>query len=885
MPRYRSTPTATLRLVIASLVLSSCVAACGGEGPTGADRLRLVAEEDTARVGGMLRLSLLGGTLPDALVAQGALPLGGTVAGALVDVAALDDSTVVLTVPDVSPGTASVTVTVEGKVARGEITVLAALPIADAAASLEGAVDSFLVMLPAARPDSVSDAEWGAITARLDSIESDVRAKIADATPAQRTAAARWLASQGLLLGPPGAAATSPGGPAALFGLNTPCGVAGTRAVRHSILAVVSVAGFAAAVYAPADPISKAIAIGVTALAAVGTVPTARASWYHVVDVCDTEQSVSLEEDAEPTLRQSATAAPEASVVAAGEFTAGVGVSRYIVGEFRRLTAQDVASDPQLQEGSALIDRMYSLLESVPSVVRDKIPALPMRLSTLAARPNVSRVLAPSAVRIEGVSPASVQVVATVVDNALLLTATSTAVLISDLPFSFDVVSVTSPTVRQRHNALLRPSTYPVALVIVAPDSAAMTVGQNYQLSATLRDFYGRDLEGRTITWSSSNGARASVNASGLVSAFDTGTVTITATSEGVSDFARISIGARPPAAVKFVASGGYRNCAIANDDRAYCWGSGWYGGLGIGSETSTTVPSVPVGNGMLFSRIATSQNHSCGITTTGDAYCWGSNSYRQLGTGNATSSTWPVAVAGGLKFREIVTGDLHTCALTSDGQAYCWGYANYAGQTVSYDHHPLPLAVVTSQRFTSLVAGQFHTCGLTAAGTAFCWGSNGFGELGAGDNSSSIFTPRQVQGGPWKVIAPGSDMTCGITSTDVTMCWGANFYGQLGGGSVGGTSYAPVTVVGGHTFVFVTAEGGEVCATKANGTAYCWGRSVAVINGTQQPSGTPTLVNGSVSMRFIDVARDRACALNAESQLYCWVPPTVGPPLPVYLP
>ncbi len=55
------------------------------------------------------------------------------------------------------------------------------------------------------------------------------------------------------------------------------------------------------------------------------------------------------------------------------------------------------------------------------------------------------------------------------------------------------------------------------------------------QLNVTLRNAGGNVVTGRTITYTSSNTAAATVNATGLVSAVAVGTGTITATSEGVS--------------------------------------------------------------------------------------------------------------------------------------------------------------------------------------------------------------------------------------------------------------------------------------------------------------------------------------------------------------
>src|SRR5207247_1642989 len=90
----------------------------------------------------------------------------------------------------------------------------------------------------------------------------------------------------------------------------------------------------------------------------------------------------------------------------------------------------------------------------------------------------------------------------------------------------------------------------PVAAVTVSPAAPTVQVGQTAQLTATPRDAGGNPLTGRVITWQSSNGAVASVNGSGLVTAVATGAATITATSEGQSGTAVVTVSNVPVASV-----------------------------------------------------------------------------------------------------------------------------------------------------------------------------------------------------------------------------------------------------------------------------------------------------------------------------------------------
>jgi hypothetical protein len=72
-------------------------------------------------------------------------------------------------------------------------------------------------------------------------------------------------------------------------------------------------------------------------------------------------------------------------------------------------------------------------------------------------------------------------------------------------------------------------------------------VGGTQQFVATLRDASGNVLSGRTVTWTSSALSVATVSGSGLVTALLAGTTTITATSEGQSGTATLTVTALSP--------------------------------------------------------------------------------------------------------------------------------------------------------------------------------------------------------------------------------------------------------------------------------------------------------------------------------------------------
>jgi uncharacterized protein YjdB len=82
----------------------------------------------------------------------------------------------------------------------------------------------------------------------------------------------------------------------------------------------------------------------------------------------------------------------------------------------------------------------------------------------------------------------------------------------------------------------------PVATVAVGPSPLTLAVGQQVGFQARPRDAAGNDLGARNVTWTSSHPTILMVDASGLGTAKMVGNVVVTATSEGISGTAQVSV-------------------------------------------------------------------------------------------------------------------------------------------------------------------------------------------------------------------------------------------------------------------------------------------------------------------------------------------------------
>jgi len=330
--------------------------------------------------------------------------------------------------------------------------------------------------------------------------------------------------------------------------------------------------------------------------------------------------------------------------------------------------------------------------------------------------------------------------------------------------------------------------------------------------------------------------------------------------------------------AFRSIAVGSIHSCGITTDSTAWCWGSNSAGQLGDSSTTSRSQPTA-VRGGLKWIAVApagySSLEHTCGITATGAAYCWGSGSNGQLGTGSNASSTVPVPVAGGLTFTQLAVAGLFgsfTCGVTTGGAAYCWGANRFGtlgrGDTVSSSS---PVAVAGGLSFSEVTAGSAFACGRTISAGVYCWGNNTVGQMGQGFFGFESLSPIPVQTGlVFRQVAVGQLHTCGLAADSAAWCWGRNQEGQLGTGTLF-SSTAPRAVAGGLRFASITLGYFSSCGLTADGVAYCWGGGRPAVPSVAQP--------GTVFLSLISSPGDRACGIRADSAVVCMQAPPLAPP------
>lgn len=348
------------------------------------------------------------------------------------------------------------------------------------------------------------------------------------------------------------------------------------------------------------------------------------------------------------------------------------------------------------------------------------------------------------------------------------------------------------------------------------------------------------------------------------------------------------------------VVGGGAHTCAQGIYGTLQCWGDDEHGQLGIGTTQSYgIVTPVPArGFAAQIASIAAGEDYSCALTpgvtadlTTGeqahipgDAYCWGGNSFGQLGNGTTDAGYRVPELVSGLSdaaVQKMAPGAFHTCALMADGTARCWGYNNN-GQlgtgTATNTYVTAPVKVTGLSAATGISVGQRHTCVVLSDKSVSCWGGNAAGQLGGGPGADSA-SPVKVAGvsGATSLVS-GVDYNCALLSDGTVSCWGENQTGQLGDGNL--TEVAtPVKVTGLSNVASISAAptGTHTCALKTDGTAWCWGSNFygQIGDGTTDSYNpghpTPSQVTGLTSVTAIASGGTFNCALRSDKTVWCW--------------
>ena len=331
--------------------------------------------------------------------------------------------------------------------------------------------------------------------------------------------------------------------------------------------------------------------------------------------------------------------------------------------------------------------------------------------------------------------------------------------------------------------------------------------------------------------------------------------------------------------------------CALIQG-AVYCW-----------SESSPTPQKVTgLLTGETIVGISIGDYEACAISDDGKLFCW---SYYWQG---GRPQDIPIQVTGALAGKnvtEVGVGYYNTCAI-ADGQIYCWGTDSYGnlgnGAGLSYGNYSSGVSTTTPTLVTSTYlpsgyqavklakTGGITTqmCAILTAGQLYCWGGNRNSELGLNigvyatswwsTHYPSVSAPYPVYNGGYldgygvSVVATNgstnnaNNVSCAI-SNGYPYCTMSNppaskpangkFYRTTGSYTTPMTDIA----VGGQTE--------QTCGLAQDGL-YCWLATGA------PPRNTPTLISTlggypTTDLKSVSAYWNNVCGLFKDGHVFCW--------------
>jgi uncharacterized protein YjdB len=470
----------------------------------------------------------------------------------------------------------------------------------------------------------------------------------------------------------------------------------------------------------------------------------------------------------------------------------------------------------------------------------------------------------------------------------------------------------------------------PVATVTVTLASSTVAVGRTTTARAALADASGKTLTDRTVSWASSNVAVATVNNDGLVTAVATGDATITATSEGKTGSASVSVVPAPIANITVVfadaqlrVGSSTKAAAIAKDEngnvltsRPVVWTSDHAeiaavnsegivvgvapgtaniiatseGKVGSAPMTISTVPlatitvtvaspTLTIGSTTQATAVAEDEN---GNVLTGRTFTW-TTDHSEVATVNAQGVV--TAVGRGTA----------TITATSEGKSGNTGIA--VGSNVSQVVVALPqsgLSVGYSVQASYTVKDE---AGNSLTGQTVTWSSSN--SAVATVNQSGVVTGASAGTADIKAtiggttgsatigivvikrqsLSAGANHTCAISIDGDAYCWGYNTSGQLGDGTTT-DRLSPVRVAGEFKFSAIAAKSGSTYALTSDGRLFCWGSCQR-----GELALAPRQVQTRRAIYLLGNDVEGNCAIGVGNVGYCWgsnASGQLGPDTPV---
>jgi alpha-tubulin suppressor-like RCC1 family protein len=335
---------------------------------------------------------------------------------------------------------------------------------------------------------------------------------------------------------------------------------------------------------------------------------------------------------------------------------------------------------------------------------------------------------------------------------------------------------------------------------------------------------------------------------------------------------------------VTAISVGIYFNCALRSDGTVWCWGINTWGNLGNDSTADSAVPvqvkGLPSAATNPAVSVSAAEMHACALLKDQTVWCWGINDQLQLGQCNQAYPNPTLA-------QSQTAVEVQAFAAPSPP-------ASGADPTVP---PPSPACLNTPFKATQLTSGGEHNCAIGADTNLYCWGENTTNNQGG--QSGQPFSAAQAGTGKyWTEAVPGpeivvgttpnqfsevlsgDDISCGIAQGSA-YCWGGNEVGELSPAGGSFTTPSPDAANCSDTPVLISgpsnltagglAMGDETGCVLYRGSVTCWGNGSTGIFGGTNNATSATNLGGASAI-YSGCSAETICTTHApDNSLTCW--------------
>ncbi|GLC24811.1 Ig-like domain-containing protein [Roseisolibacter agri] len=198
------------------------------------------------------------------------------------------------------------------------------------------------------------------------------------------------------------------------------------------------------------------------------------------------------------------------------------------------------------------------------------------------------------------------------------------------------------------------------------------------------------------------------------------------------------------PVAFRQIGVGPSHLCGVTADGAVYCWGSNYAGQIGVADSPqapgcfTACEPSPRRVEGVPPARLVrpVAFASTCALDLAGVARCWG----QALTNGRRENSPLPAPIPDAPPFVSLASGGSAACGLTASGETWCWGSSFFRRDGTVGDLRERAERAAPDFPLRALSVDVGAACGLGVDGVLWCWGQ---GLLGDGVVPASPFAWR----------------------------------------------------------------------------------------------------------------------------------------------